>query len=51
MIDENMIDFISTDLHNTRHLGYIQDCIKLHYVEKIIRYDGLMNKVFLWVRL
>jgi tyrosine-protein phosphatase YwqE len=47
MIDNNMIDFISTDLHNERHLGYIQNSVKLPYIEKIINYDKLMNKIFL----
>ena len=47
MIDNNMIDFISTDLHNERHMGYIRDSVKLQYLEKIINYDKLMNKVFL----
>ena len=47
MIDANMIDFISTDLHNTRHLGYINDALKFPYLEKIMNYEGLMNKVLI----
>lgn len=47
MIDNNMVDFIATDLHNTRHLGYINASVKLPYMEKIINYDKLMNKIFL----
>ncbi|MCW3128086.1 MAG: capsular biosynthesis protein [Bacteroidetes bacterium] len=47
LIDNNMIDFVATDLHNTRHLSYIKDSVKLPYMEKIINYDKLMNKVFL----
>ena len=47
MIDNNMVDFIATDLHNARHLGYITDSVKLPYMEKIINYDKLMNKLFL----
>lgn len=47
MIDRNMIDFLATDLHNDRHLSYIRDSIKLPYMEKIINYPKLMNKVFL----
>jgi protein-tyrosine phosphatase len=47
LIDNNMVDFIATDLHNTRHLGYINASVKLPYMEKIINYDKLMNKVFL----
>jgi tyrosine-protein phosphatase YwqE len=47
MIDRDMIDFIATDLHNDRHLSYIRDSVKLPYMEKIINYPKLMNKVFL----
>ena len=47
LIDNDMIDFISTDLHNSRHLGYINDSVKLPYMEKIVNYEGLMNKIFL----
>jgi tyrosine-protein phosphatase YwqE len=47
MIDANMIDFISTDLHNTRHLGYINEALKFPYLEKIMNYEGLMNKVLI----
>ena len=47
MIDNEMIDFVSTDLHNSRHLGYINDSVKLRYMEKIINHEGLMNKIFL----
>ena len=47
MIDNNMIDFIATDLHNERHLNYIRDSVKLAYMEKIINYPKLMNKVLI----
>ena len=47
MIDENMIDFVATDLHNERHLNYIRDAVKLPYLEKIINYPKLMNKVLI----
>lgn len=47
MIDENMIDFVATDLHNERHLNYIRDSVKLPYLEKIINYPKLMNKVLI----
>jgi tyrosine-protein phosphatase YwqE len=47
MIDNNLVDFVATDLHNTRHLGYINDSVKLRYLEKAINYPGLMNKIFL----
>ena len=47
LIDANMIDFVASDLHNERHLGYIRDSVKLRYLEKIINYPKLMNKVLL----
>jgi tyrosine-protein phosphatase YwqE len=47
LIDNNMIDFVATDLHNERHLSYIRESVKLPYLEKIINYPKLMNKVLL----
>ena len=47
LIDKNMIDFIATDLHNERHLKYIRDAVKLPYMEKIMNYPKLMNKVLI----
>ncbi len=47
MIDHNMIDFVSTDLHNERHLNYIRESVKLPYLEKIINHPKLMNKVLI----
>lgn len=47
LVDHNMIDFVATDLHNMRHLGYIRESVKLPYLEKIISYEKLMNKDFL----
>ncbi len=47
LIDSNMIDFVATDLHNMRHLNYIRESVRLPYLEKIIGYEKLMNKIFL----
>ena len=47
LIDNNMIDFVATDLHNDRHLSYIKDAVKLQYMEKILNYPKLMNKVLI----
>ncbi|MBS1594683.1 MAG: capsular biosynthesis protein [Bacteroidetes bacterium] len=47
LIDSDMIDFVATDLHNMRHLNYIRQAVRLPYVEKVIGYDKLLNKVFL----
>lgn len=47
LIDNNMIDFVATDLHNERHLSYIKEAVKMQYMEKILNYPKLMNKVLL----
>jgi len=47
MIDNDLIDFAATDLHNERHLNYIRESVKLPYLEKIINYPKLMNKVLI----
>ena len=47
MINENMVNFIGTDLHGARHLGLLQDCLGLKYLEKIMNYDKLLNKTLL----
>lgn len=47
LIDKNLIDFIATDLHNERHLNYIKEAVKLPYLEKIVNYPKLMNKVLI----
>jgi tyrosine-protein phosphatase YwqE len=47
LIDENLIDFVATDLHNEKHLNYIRESVKLPYLEKIINYPKLMNKVLI----
>ncbi|MBS1683793.1 MAG: capsular biosynthesis protein [Bacteroidetes bacterium] len=47
LIDNNMVDFVATDLHNMRHLNYIRESVKLPYLEKVIGYEKLMNKAFL----
>lgn len=47
LIDSDMIDFVATDLHNMRHLNYIRQAVQLPYVEKVIRYEKLLNRVFL----
>lgn len=35
LIDEKMIDFVGTDLHNLRQLGYIKEAIKEKYFQKL----------------
>lgn len=47
MIDENMVDFIGTDLHNARHAEHLKTCLNLKYLEKILTSDKLKNKTLL----
>lgn len=47
MIDENMVDFIGTDLHNGRHAEHLKTCLNLKYLEKILTSDKLKNKTLL----
>lgn len=47
LIDENMIDFVGTDLHGMKHMEAIKACLKEKYLEKILTYDKLLNKILL----
>lgn len=44
MIDEKLVDFIGTDLHNETSLDVINSCLKEKYLEKILHYDRLLNR-------
>ncbi len=44
MIDEKMVNFVGTDLHNESSLEVIKLCLKEKYLEKILTYDKLLNK-------
>ena len=47
MIDENMVDFLGTDLHGMRHLDFLNDSLRSKHLEKILNYDKLLNKTLL----
>lgn len=47
MIDENMVNFVGTDLHNENSIEAIKLCLKEKYLEKILTYDRLLNKTLL----
>lgn len=48
LIDENMIDFIATDLHHIHHIEVIKESVlKEKYLERIINSDLLRNKTLL----
>lgn len=47
MIDEKMVNFVGTDLHNARQMESIKDCLNLKYLDKILNYEKLLNKTLL----
>jgi len=44
MIDEKMVNFVGTDLHNENSLEVIKSCLQEKYLEKILTYDKLLNR-------
>jgi protein-tyrosine phosphatase len=44
LIDNNLIDFIGTDCHHTKHLDALKHCQNEKYLRKIVTYDFLLNK-------
>lgn len=44
MIEKNMVDFIGSDVHNMHHLNELKSALKIPYLQKIIRYQNLLNK-------
>ena len=47
MIDENMVDFIGTDLHGVKSIEMLEASLSLNYLEKILNYNKLLNKTLL----
>ena len=47
LIDENMVEFIGTDLHNAKHMEAIQGCLNEKYLNKILSYDKLLNRTLI----
>ena len=47
MIDENMVEFVGTDLHGIKHLEMLEACLGVRYLDKILNYDKLLNKTLL----
>jgi len=44
LIDENMVDFVGTDLHSAKHMESIKECMKEKYLDKILNYPKLLNR-------
>lgn len=47
LIDEKLVNFVGTDLHNARQMESIKACLDLKYLEKILHYEKLLNKTLL----
>lgn len=43
LINENMIDFVGTDIHNRLQLEVLEACLKSEYLEKLINSNQLKN--------
>jgi len=44
LIDNNLVDFIGTDCHHTKHLDSLRHCQNEKYLKKIVSYELLQNK-------
>lgn len=47
MIDEGMVEFISSDLHNIGQFETLRECLKSKHLEKLLTSDKLRNKTLL----
>ena len=47
MINENMVNFVGTDLHGVKHLEFLKGALEMKYMDRILNYDKLLNKTLL----
>jgi protein-tyrosine phosphatase len=47
LVDEQMVDFISSDMHHPRHAAAFEDALTTDYVEKLLNDYPLKNKMLL----
>lgn len=47
LIDAEMVDFISTDIHNSFQLDLLNRCLENEYLEKLLQSNKLLNKKLL----
>ena len=47
MIDEGMVEFASSDLHNLGQFETLRECLKSKHLEKLLTSDKLRNKLLL----
>ncbi|AYL99247.1 tyrosine-protein phosphatase [Mucilaginibacter celer] len=46
LIDNNLIDYISSDMHHLRHAAAFEDALKTSYMERLLTDYPLKNKLF-----
>ncbi len=44
LINERMVDFIGTDLHNAKQVETIKTCLSNKYLERVLRSEKLLNR-------
>lgn len=47
MINENLVEFVGSDLHTLGQFNMLRDCLKQKHLEKILTSDKLRNKTLL----
>ena len=47
MVDYNLVDFISSDMHHTRHAAALEKSLTTHYLEKLLFDYPLKNQLLL----
>ena len=47
MIDENLVEFVSSDLHTVNQFELLRNCLKQKHLEKILTSEKLLNKTLL----
>lgn len=47
MIDEGMVEFVSSDLHTLAQFEMLRECLKSKHLEKLLNSDKLRNKTLL----
>ncbi|MEO3404046.1 CpsB/CapC family capsule biosynthesis tyrosine phosphatase [Mucilaginibacter sp. CAU 1740] len=47
LVDNDMIDFISSDMHHLKHAAAFEDALRTSYIEKLLTDYPLKNKMFL----
>jgi protein-tyrosine phosphatase len=47
MVDHQIVDFISSDMHHPRHAAAFEDALTTPYLEKLLKDYPLKNKMLL----